>query len=90
MPRLCYFTGKRTRSGNRMRTRGRPKYLGGVGTKITACTKRTFKPNIQRVNAVVNGTPKRIKISAKAIRMGLLVKPQKRKYTWTRKQASGD
>ena len=90
MPRVCYFTGKRTRSGNRVRTRGRPKYLGGVGTKITACTKRTFKPNIQTVNAVVNGTPKRIRVSAKAIRMGLLVKPQKRKYTWTRKQASGD
>ena len=86
MPRVCHFTGKSTRTGNSMRTRGRAKYLGGVGTKITACTKRKFKPNIQTVNAVVDGTPKRIKVSAKAIRMGLVVKPQKRKYTWTRKQ----
>lgn len=88
MPRVCHFTGKKTRSGHRMRTRGRAKYLGGVGTKITACTKRTFKPNIQTVNAVIDGTPKKIRVSAKAIRMGLVVKPQKRKYTWTRKQAS--
>ena len=88
MPRVCYYTGKKTRSGNSMRTRGRAKYLGGVGTKITACTKRKFKPNLQTVNALVDGTPKRIKVSAKAIKMGLVVKPQKRKYTWTRKQAS--
>ena len=87
MPRVCHFTGKKTRSGNRMRTRGRAKYLGGVGTKITSCTKRKFKPNIQSVNAVVDGVPQRIKVSAKAIRLGLVVKPQRRKYTWTRKQA---
>ena len=87
MPRVCHFTGKKTRAGNKMRTRGRAKYLGGVGTKITSCTKRKFKPNIQSVNAVVDGVPQRIKVSAKAIRLGLVVKPQRRKYTWTRKQA---
>ena len=43
MPRVCHFTGKNTRTGNKYRLRGRPKYLGGVGTKITSCTKRTFK-----------------------------------------------
>jgi large subunit ribosomal protein L28 len=73
-----------------MRTRGRAKYLGGVGTKITSCTKRQFKPNIQSVNAVVDGVPKRIKVSAKAIRLGLVVKPQRRKYTYTRKQNQTD
>ena len=88
MPRVCHFTGKKTRTGNRMRTRGRAKYLGGVGTKITSCTKRTFKPNIQRVTAMVDGVPKRVKITARAIRQGLLVKPAKRKYTWTRQQNS--
>ena len=46
MPRVCHFTGKSTRSGNSYRLRGRKKYLGGVGTKITSCTKRKFKPNI--------------------------------------------
>ena len=86
MPRVCHFTGKNTRTGNKYRLRGRPKYLGGVGTKITSCTKRTFKPNIQTVNAVLDGAPRKVKASAKAIRLGFVVKPAKRKYTWTRRQ----
>jgi large subunit ribosomal protein L28 len=80
MARECFFTGARTSFGNRIRTRGRAKYLGGVGTKITACTRRTFKPNLQTVTAMVDGSPTRIKASAKAIRMGLVVKPAKRKH----------
>jgi large subunit ribosomal protein L28 len=90
MPRVCHFTGKSTRSGNSYRLRGRKKYLGGVGTKITSCTKRKFKPNLQNVTALIDGAPKRIKVSTKAIRMGLVVKPQKRKYTWTRKQKQAE
>ncbi len=81
MPRECFFTGVRTSFGNSIRTRGRAKYLGGVGTKVTSCTRRTFKPNLQTVTAMVDGAPKRIKVSTKAIRMGLVVKPAKRKYT---------
>ncbi len=80
MPRVCYFTGKRTRSGRSYTHRGKAKYLGGVGTKVTGITKRKFKPNIQRVRAVINGRVCRIKVSAKAIRMGLVVKPPRRDW----------
>ena len=86
MPRVCYFTGRRTTTGNKLRYRGRAKYLGGIGKKVTSCTKRTFKPNLQNVRAVVDGTPKRIKVSARAIRNGMVVKPLKRKYGYTRQQ----
>ena len=86
MPRVCHFTGVRTTTGNKIRTRGRAKHLGGVGTKVTSCTRRTFKPNLQTVRAVVDGKPKRVKASARAIRQGLVVKPLKRKYAYTRKQ----
>lgn len=86
MPRVCHFTGARTRKGNRVRTRGRPKYLGGVGTKVTSCTRRTFKPNLQTVSAVIDGRTVRIKVSARALRQGLVAKPLKRKYAYTRKQ----
>ncbi len=85
MPSVCHFTGVRTSKGNKIRTRGRPKYLGGVGTKVTACTRREFKPNLQTVTAMVDGKPKRVKVSARAIRQGLVVKPLKRKYAYTRK-----
>ena len=81
MPRECFFTGARTAFGNKIRTRGRAKYLGGVGTKVTACTRRTFKPNLQTVTALVDGAPKRIKVSTRAIRQGLLIKPLKRKFS---------
>ncbi|MFQ5411842.1 MAG: 50S ribosomal protein L28 [Phycisphaerae bacterium] len=80
MARVCYFTGKRTRAGRSYSHRGKAKYLGGVGTKVTGITRRQFKPNLQRVRAVINGKVCRIKASAKAIRMGLVVKPQKRNW----------
>ncbi len=81
MSRTCYFTGKKTRSGRSISRRGKAKYLGGIGRKVTGSTKRKFKPNIQRVRALIDGKVCRIKVSAKAIRMGLVVKPPKRDYT---------
>jgi large subunit ribosomal protein L28 len=80
MPRKCPLTGKKTRAGRKYAHRGKAKYLGGVGIKITGKTKRKFKANIQRVRAVVDGGVKRINVSAKAIRNGLIVKPPRRNY----------
>ena len=88
MSRVCYFTGKRTIAGQSISRRGKAKHLGGVGKKITGVTKRKFKPNIQKVRAVVDGKVCRIKVSAKAIRMGLVIKPAKRNYKPVEKAAS--
>ena len=85
MPRQCHFTGIRTQVGNKLRYRGRAKYLGGIGKKITSCTRRKFKPNLQTVTALIDGAPRRVKVSARAIRNGLVVKPLKRKYSYTRR-----
>lgn len=81
MARVCPFTGKKTRAGRSISRRGKAKYLGGVGRKITSRTRRKFKPNIQRVRALVDGKVCRINVSTKAIRMGLIVKPPRRKWT---------
>ena len=81
MPRVCHFTGKKTSFGNQITHRGKAKYLGGVGTKITGITARKFRPNIQKVRAVIDGSIVRIKVSAKAIKCGLITKPVRRKYT---------
>jgi large subunit ribosomal protein L28 len=80
MSRVCYFTGKRTAAGRKIARRGKAKYLGGVGRKITGISKRKFKPNIQKVRAVVDGKVTRVRVSAKAIRMGLIQKPPQRNY----------
>lgn len=80
MPRVCHFTGKKTSMGKQITHRGKAKYLGGVGTKVTGVTARKFKPNIQKVRAVIDGRIVRIKVSVKAIRNGLVVKPMRRNY----------
>jgi len=75
----CFFTGKRAAYGNQKTYRGKAKYLGGVGKKITGISRRKFKPNLQRVRCMVDGEVRRVWVSTQAIRMGLVVKPVKRK-----------
>jgi large subunit ribosomal protein L28 len=81
MPRVCPFTGKRTSSGGKVSRRGKAKYLGGVGRRITSRTKRKFRANMQRVRAVIDGKVVRINVSTKAIRDGMIQKPTKRNYS---------
>jgi large subunit ribosomal protein L28 len=80
MSRQCPYTGKKTRAGRSISRRGKAKYLGGVGRKITSRTKRKFKPNMHRVRAVVDGKVCRVYVSTKALRLGLITKPPRR--TW--------
>lgn len=80
MSRVCHFTGKRTTTGRKYARRGKAKYLGGVGRKVTGKTKRKIKANIQKVRAVIDGKIVRVRASAKAIRNGMVVKPLKRDY----------
>jgi large subunit ribosomal protein L28 len=81
MPRVCHFTGKKTTFGNQITHRGKAKYLGGVGTKVTGITARKFRPNIHKVRALIDGQIVRIKVSTKAIRNGKITKPVRRKWT---------
>ncbi len=80
MSRVCFFTGKKTIFGNSITRRGKAKYLGGVGRKVTGISRRKFKPNIQKVRAVIDGKVMRIRVSAKAMRLGVIQKPLKRNY----------
>jgi large subunit ribosomal protein L28 len=90
MPRVCHFTGASTSSGWVCKYRGKAKYLGGVGIKTTSRKKRMFKPNLQDVTAMIDGVPTRVKASVRAIREGLVVKPIKRKYAYTRRIKAGE
>ncbi len=91
MPYECQYTGKKTTFGHKKAYGGAKISKGGFGLKTTGVTKRAFKPNLQKITAVVeneNGTSttKRVYASAHAIRSGLVVKPLKRKYGYTRQQ----
>lgn len=80
MARICELTGKRPIKGSHIWRSGKPKREGGIGTHITAITKRRFFPNLQRVKAVVNGEVRYIRVTAAALKKGLVTKPLKR--TW--------
>ncbi len=77
MARVCELCGKHTRSGGQIARRGLPKKKGGVGLRITGHSLRKFKPNIQRVRAVVKGEVRRVKVCTKCLRGGKVVKPGK-------------
>lgn len=73
----CEVCGKRPQMGNSITTRGKAKYLGGVGTKITGITRRQFRPNLQKVRVTQNGTNKTIRVCAQCIRSGAVTKTVK-------------
>jgi large subunit ribosomal protein L28 len=75
----CAVTGKKPVLGNKIVRRGKAKYLGGVGRKVTGISRRKFKPNLQRIQVEINGQVKRIRVCVSAIRSGLVQKPLKRK-----------
>ena len=73
MARICELTGKRPMKGSIIWRSGKPKKQGGIGTHITAITKRRFLPNLQRVKAQLpNGEVRYIRVSASAIKKGLV------------------
>ena len=86
MARICELTGKGPIKGSIIWRSGKSKKSGGIGTHVTAITKRRFMPNLQRVKAVVNGKVRYIRVSANAIKKGLVVKAPKR--TWKKDAAA--
>ena len=81
MARICKLTGKRPIKGSIIWRSGKAKKLGGIGTHVTAITKRRFFPNLQRVKAVLPGGEVRyIRVATSAIKKGLVTKAPKRNW----------
>lgn len=80
MSRVCELTGTGPVTGSRIRRSGKAKKKGGIGMHVTKVVKRRFLPNLQRVKAVVDGEVKYIRVTAKAIKKGLVTKPPKRNW----------
>jgi large subunit ribosomal protein L28 len=84
MARICEITGKRPIKGSIIWRSGKSKKSGGIGTHVTAITKRRFMPNLQRVKALINGEVRYIRVAASALKKGLVVKAPKR--TWKKEE----
>ena len=79
MARACEVCGKGPQVGNAVQTRGKAKYLGGVGTKITGITRRQFKPNLQRMRVTTSsGETKTMRVCTQCLRSGAVRKVVKR------------
>lgn len=86
MARICELTGKRPMKGSIIWRSGKPKKQGGIGTHVTAITKRRFMPNLQRVKALIDGEVRYVRVSASAIKKGLVTKAPRR--NWKKPEAS--
>jgi large subunit ribosomal protein L28 len=86
MSRICELTGKRPMKGSIIWRSGKSKKSGGIGTHVTAITKRKFDVNLQRVKALLpSGEVRYIRVSAAAIKKGLVTKAPRR--TWKKEEA---
>ena len=85
MTRHCEITGVGPIKGSHIWRSGKAKKKGGIGTHVTAITKRRFFPNLQRVKAVIDGEVRYVRVSAKALKKGMVTKAPKR--TWSKKDA---
>jgi large subunit ribosomal protein L28 len=74
MARQCAVCGKGAQLGNQVTIRGKAKYLGGVGTKVTGITRRKFKPNLQRVNASTPKGNKSVLVCTTCLKSGAIAK----------------
>jgi len=75
MARICAITGKQPTTGSIIHRKGQSKKSGGIGTHVTKATKRKFRPNLQRIKVrLPSGQVKRLWVSVKAIKAGLVEK----------------
>src|SRR3954451_18372351 len=74
----CEYCQKKPAMGNQIEHRGKAKYLGGVGTKVTGITRREFRPNLQRIKITTpNGTNKTVLICTRCLKRGIVRKAVK-------------
>ena len=87
MARICELTGTGPIKGRHIWRSGKAKKKGGIGTHVTATTKRRFFPNLQRVKAILpNGEVRYLRVTAAAIKKGLVTKAPRR--TWKKETAT--
>ena len=75
----CDVCGKKPGLGYQYARRGKAKYLGGVGRKITGITRRAFRPNLQRLQIERNGKVLTARVCVQCIRSGCVQRPTRRK-----------
>ena len=66
MAKQCEICGKQTVTGHRI-------------SHAHNVTSRTWEPNLRRVKALVDGTPRRIRVCTRCLRSGKVLRPPTRR-----------
>lgn len=74
MASMCEICGKGVSVGSRIVRSGLAKKKGGIGLHITGVSKRTFKPNLQKMRAKVGGGVKTVTVCTSCLKAGKVVK----------------
>src|SRR5438094_2513202 len=71
----CEYCQKKQAMRKQVEHRGKAKYLGGVGTKVTGISRREFKPNLQRVKITTpTGTTRYARVCTRCLKKGVVRK----------------
>ena len=74
MAQTCHYCDKTVSRGNRVSQRGKPKYLGGNGRKTTGITRRSFRPNLQKIRVQEGDQVVSRRVCTQCIRSGKVTK----------------
>ena len=74
MARECIVCHKTSMAGRQYKRRGAAKLGGGAGRKITGKSARRFKPNLQRIKILFDGTVQRVLVCTRCIKAGKITK----------------
>lgn len=74
MSRICEICGKGLRVGKTITRHGMPKAQGGIGLHTTGITKRTFRPNLQKIRLREKGGIVIRKVCTTCIKSGRIAK----------------
>jgi len=74
MARVCEICGKGPVQGMRIVRHGMPKKKGGIGLHTTGITPRRFLPNVQNIRVARGGGTVRMRVCARCIKAGKVVK----------------
>ncbi len=72
--RQCAVCGKHPVAGSQVTHRGMLKVKGGVGRRTVRVNPRWFRPNLQSVKMILNGTVRRVRVCVACLKSGRVPK----------------
>ncbi|MSR57843.1 MAG: 50S ribosomal protein L28 [Planctomycetaceae bacterium] len=79
MGQRCAICEKEPSRGNQLAQRGKAKYLGGNGRKTTGISRRSFRPNLQKIRVQEGDSVATRRVCTRCLKGGKVIKAIVRK-----------